>query len=45
MREEVGRLLRFFWRSTRGFAPEGRPSPHAFESDPASADGRPRPSI
>ncbi len=29
MREEVARLLEIFWRSTRGFAAEGRPSPHA----------------
>jgi len=30
MRDEVGRLLEFFWRSTRGFAPEGGRSPHEF---------------
>jgi len=30
MRDEVGRLLEFFWRSTRGFAPEGGRSPHGF---------------
>ncbi len=29
MREEVSRLLEFFWRSTRGFAPAGGRSPHA----------------
>ncbi len=29
MREEVGQLLEYFWRSTRGFAPEGGVSPHA----------------
>jgi acetyl-CoA carboxylase carboxyl transferase subunit beta len=29
MREEIGRLLEFFWRSTRGFAPVGGRSPHA----------------
>jgi acetyl-CoA carboxylase carboxyl transferase subunit beta len=29
MREEVGRLLEFFWRSTSGFAPAGGRSPHA----------------
>jgi acetyl-CoA carboxylase carboxyl transferase subunit beta len=29
MREEVGHLLEFFWRSTRGFAASGRASPHA----------------
>jgi acetyl-CoA carboxylase carboxyl transferase subunit beta len=33
MREEVGRLLGFFWRSTRGFAAPGRPSPHASWSE------------
>jgi len=30
MREEVGRILEFFWRSTRGFAPAGGASPHPF---------------
>jgi acetyl-CoA carboxylase carboxyl transferase subunit beta len=30
MREEVGRMLEFFWRSTRGFAPAGGASPHQF---------------
>jgi acetyl-CoA carboxylase carboxyl transferase subunit beta len=30
MREEVSRLLEFFWRSTRGFARDGEPSPHGF---------------
>jgi len=39
MREEVGRLLEFFWRSTRGFAPEGQPSPHPFVAGSPSADG------
>ena len=39
MREEVGRLLEFFWRSTRGFAPEGQPSPHPFHAGSPSADG------
>ncbi|MBI1799703.1 MAG: acetyl-CoA carboxylase carboxyltransferase subunit beta [Candidatus Eisenbacteria bacterium] len=29
IREEVSRLLEFFWRSTRGFAREGGKSPHA----------------
>ena len=28
MREEVSRLLEFFWRSTHGFAADGRKSPH-----------------
>ena len=31
MRDDVGRLLRFFWLSTRGFAPAGGHSPHAFD--------------
>jgi acetyl-CoA carboxylase carboxyl transferase subunit beta len=39
MREEAGRLLEFFWRSTRGFAPEGQPSPHPFHAGSPSADG------
>jgi len=29
MRDEIGRLLEFFWRSTRGFAPADGRSPHA----------------
>ena len=38
MREEVGRILEFFWRSTRGFAAENRPSPHSSWSElPAAA--------
>ncbi len=38
MREEVGHILEFFWRSTRGFAAEGKPSPHASWSElPATA--------
>ncbi len=37
MREEVGRILEFFWRGTRGFAPAGGVSPHGFEA--ASRDG------
>jgi acetyl-CoA carboxylase carboxyl transferase subunit beta len=37
MRDEVGRLLEFFWRSTRGFAPAGGVSPHA------EAPGAPHP--
>ena len=32
MREEVSRLLEFFWRSTRGFARDGHPSPHPFDA-------------
>jgi acetyl-CoA carboxylase carboxyl transferase subunit beta len=39
MHEEIGRLLEFFWRSTRGFAPEGQPSPHPFHAGSPSADG------
>ncbi len=39
MREEVGRMLEFFWRSTRGFAPEGQPSPHPFHANLPSPDG------
>ena len=31
MREETARLLDFFWRSTRGFAAEGKQSPHDFK--------------
>jgi acetyl-CoA carboxylase carboxyl transferase subunit beta len=41
MREEVGRLLGFFWRSTRGFAPEGGESPHGFTGND-SPNGHPR---
>lgn len=43
MREEVSRVLEFFWRSTRGFAAEGKPSPHRFEIAPAAPDGKPGP--
>jgi acetyl-CoA carboxylase carboxyl transferase subunit beta len=39
MREEVARLLEFFWRSTRGFAVEGQRSPHPLT---ATTDGVPR---
>jgi acetyl-CoA carboxylase carboxyl transferase subunit beta len=42
MREEVGRVLEFFWRSTRGFAPEGGVSPHRFEAARPSSDGSPK---
>jgi acetyl-CoA carboxylase carboxyl transferase subunit beta len=38
MHAEVARLLEFFWRSTRGFAADRRPSPHSFDSPPSSAD-------
>ena len=43
MREEVTRLLEFFWRSTRGFAAAGQASPHVFDAELPAADGRPRP--
>jgi len=43
MREEVGRLLEFFWRSTRGFAAEGKPSPHGYTEAEAAGDGPARP--
>jgi len=39
MRDEVSRILEFFWRSTRGFAREGEPSPHAAYAA-AAANGR-----
>ncbi len=39
MRDEVSRLLEFFWRSTRGFAAEGERSPHSsFTELPAVDD-------
>lgn len=41
MRDEVSRLLEFFWRSTRGFAPEGGDSPHAYFPASAATDGTP----
>ena len=41
VREEVSRLLEFFWRSTGRFAREGQPSPHAEIAAPAPTDGRP----
>jgi acetyl-CoA carboxylase carboxyl transferase subunit beta len=41
MREEVSQLLEFFWRSTRGFAAEGRTSPHSRPAGlPAAHEGR-----
>jgi acetyl-CoA carboxylase carboxyl transferase subunit beta len=43
MRAEVGHLLEFFWRSTRGFAPEGQPSPHPFHAELPSVDGNAAP--
>src|SRR6266542_3500089 len=39
MRDEVSRLLEFFWRSTRGFAREGEPSPHRYPSPLPAAEG------
>jgi acetyl-CoA carboxylase carboxyl transferase subunit beta len=34
MRNDVGELLRFFWHSTRGFAPEaGATSPHGYDTN------------
>jgi len=45
MREEVSRLLEFFWRSTRGFARDGHPSPHPFDAArPVSQDPTGNPS-
>jgi acetyl-CoA carboxylase carboxyl transferase subunit beta len=43
MREEVGRLLDFFWVPTRGFAADGQSSPHpSFSAAPAgNAKDRP----
>jgi acetyl-CoA carboxylase carboxyl transferase subunit beta len=40
MREEVGKLLEFFWRGTRGFARDGQASPHGYRPELPSADGR-----
>ncbi|MFN8588342.1 MAG: acetyl-CoA carboxylase, carboxyltransferase subunit beta [Candidatus Eisenbacteria bacterium] len=38
MRDEVGGLLRYFWHSTNGFAPEGGSSPHGYDPNaPRSA--------
>ena len=34
IRTELARLLEFFWRSTRGFAAEGKNSPHHFVAEP-----------
>jgi acetyl-CoA carboxylase carboxyl transferase subunit beta len=34
MHDEIGKLLEFFWRSTRGFAPDGGTSPHSFGDPP-----------
>jgi acetyl-CoA carboxylase carboxyl transferase subunit beta len=40
MREEVSRLLEFFWRSTRGFASQGKSSPHPQWSALPAEDGK-----
>jgi acetyl-CoA carboxylase carboxyl transferase subunit beta len=45
MREELSHLLEYFWRSTRGFARDGEPSPHRFpaaKSAPAHEAGSKR---
>jgi hypothetical protein len=42
MRAELAHLLDLFWHSTRGFAADGRPSPHPY-TPPAAAQGRPVP--
>jgi len=43
MREETGRILEFLWRSTRGFAAEGEPSPHSSFTELPAVDGENRP--
>ncbi len=43
MRDEASRLLEFFWRSTRGFAAPGLPSPHPTYTDLPAVDGDNRP--
>ena len=43
MREEAGRLLDFFWRSTRGFAAEGERTPHSSFTELPAVDGETRP--
>jgi acetyl-CoA carboxylase carboxyl transferase subunit beta len=43
MREETGHVLEFFWRSTRGFAAEGRTSPHSSFTELPAVDGVNRP--
>jgi len=42
MRAELAHLLDLFWHSTRGFAADGRPSPHVY-TPRAAAHGRPVP--
>jgi acetyl-CoA carboxylase carboxyl transferase subunit beta len=41
MRDEISRLLEFFWRSTRGFARDGDASPHGYRPELPRADGNP----
>ncbi len=43
MREEVGRLLEYFWVPTRGFAADGQPSPHPSFSAAPAENGKDRP--
>jgi len=43
MHDEVSRVLGFFWRSTRGFAPADGASPHAFDPDRSPGEGTTRP--
>jgi acetyl-CoA carboxylase carboxyl transferase subunit beta len=40
MREEVALLLEFLWRTTRGFAAAGRPSPHAHAPGPLTTESK-----
>ena len=39
MREEVARVLEFFWRSTQGFAADGQRSPHSYVPTLPAVDG------
>jgi acetyl-CoA carboxylase carboxyl transferase subunit beta len=43
MRQELGTLLEFFWRSTRGFAAEGQRTPHPHDTELPAVDGSSRP--
>jgi acetyl-CoA carboxylase carboxyl transferase subunit beta len=43
MRDEVSRLLEFFWRSTRGFAADGKTSPHPQYTELPAVDADTRP--
>jgi len=38
IRADVSRLLEFFWRSTRGFAADGKASPHRFVVEPRAVE-------